>query len=72
MKRPKNFFDLDDFRSCRSSDYMSSTVLILLNKKEKFCLSLHYNGSNSYLFVSGVKTYLFKATNSELFAYALC
>ena len=50
---------------------MSSTVLILLNKKEKFCLSLHYNGSNSYLFVSGVKTYLFKATNSELFAYAL-
>ena len=27
--------------------------LILLKKNKKFCLSLHYNGANSYLFVNG-------------------
>ena len=25
------------------------------NTNEKFCLSLHYNGANSYLFVNGIK-----------------
>ena len=29
-------------------------------------LSLHYNGSNNYLFVNGVKIYHFKAKDSEL------
>ena len=29
--------------------------------KKKFCLSLHYNGANSYLFVSGTEIYKFKA-----------
>ena len=29
--------------------------------KKKFCLSLHYNGANSYLFVNGIKIYKFKA-----------
>ena len=27
----------------------------------KFCLSLHYNGTNSYLFVNGTEIYKFKA-----------
>ena len=29
--------------------------------KKKFCLSLHYNGANSYLFVNGAEIYKFKA-----------
>ena len=31
-----------------------------MNRK-KFCLSLHYNGANSYLFVNGKKITKFKA-----------
>ena len=27
---------------------------------KKFCLSLHYNGDNSYLFVDGVEQFKFK------------
>ena len=34
--------------------------------KKKFCLSLHYNGANSYLFVNGTKIYKFKAKYSEI------
>ena len=30
-------------------------------QQKKFCLSLHYNGVNSYLFVNGVEIYKFKA-----------
>ena len=30
------------------------------NTNEKFCLSLHYNGANSNLFVNGTKIYKFK------------
>ena len=38
----------------------------------KFCLSLHYNGANSYLFVNGAKIIKFKAKNSEITAHPLC
>ena len=31
-----------------------------------FCLSLHYNGSNSFLFVNAKKIYQFKAKDSEI------
>ena len=37
-----------------------------------FCLSLHYNGANSYLFVSGIEIYKFKAKDSEIVATLLC
>ena len=30
-----------------------------------FCLSLHYNGNNRFLFVNATKTYQIKAKNSE-------
>ena len=33
--------------------------------KKKFCLSLHVNGANSYLFVNGTEIYKFKAKDSE-------
>ena len=38
----------------------------------KFCLSLHYNGSNSFLFVNATKRYQFKANDSEIKKYPLC
>ena len=40
--------------------------------KKKFCLSLHYNGANSYLFVNGTEIYKFKAKDSEIVAGPLC
>ena len=40
--------------------------------KKKFCLSLHYNGANSYLFVNGTEIYKFKAKDSETVASPLC
>ena len=41
-------------------------------KNRKFCLSLHYNGANSYLFVNGTEIIKFKAKDSEILAYSLC
>ena len=40
--------------------------------KKKFCLSLHYNGANSYLFVNGAEIHKFKAKDSESVASPLC
>ena len=41
-------------------------------KNKKFCLSLHYNGVNSYLFVNSTEIYKFKAKDSEIVASPLC
>ena len=38
----------------------------------KFYLSLHYNGSNSYLFVNGKEIHKFKTKDSEIIAAPLC
>ena len=38
----------------------------------KICLSLHYNGANSYLFANGTEVIKFKAKDSEITAYPLC
>ena len=40
--------------------------------KKKFCLSWHYNGGNSFLFVNGTEIYKFKAKDSEIVATPLC
>ena len=37
-----------------------------------FCLSLHYNGDNSYLLVNGKEVTKFKAKNSDLIKYPMC
>ena len=37
-----------------------------------FCLSLHYNGANSYLFVNGTEIYKFKAKDYEIVPSTLC
>ena len=38
----------------------------------KFCLSLHYNGSNSYLFVNDTEIHKFKAKDSEIIGAPIC
>ena len=40
--------------------------------RKKFCLSLHYNGANSYLFVNGTEIYKFKAKDSEIVPCPSC
>ena len=40
--------------------------------KKKFCLSLHQNGTNIYLFVNGTEIQKFKAKGSEIVASPLC
>ena len=40
--------------------------------KNKFCFSLHYSGSNSYLFVNGTEIIKFKAKDSEIVTSPLC
>ena len=39
---------------------------------KKFCLSLHYNGANNYLFVNGIEIIRFKTKDSEIVATPLC
>ena len=40
--------------------------------KKKVCLSVHYHGANSYLFVNGTEIYKFKAKDYEIVASPLC
>ena len=40
--------------------------------KKKFCLSLHYNWANSYLFVNGIEICKFKAKDTKIVASPLC
>ena len=40
--------------------------------RNKFCLSLHYNGANSYLFVNGTKIYKFKAKDFKVLVGPVC
>ena len=41
-------------------------------KNKKFCLSLHYNKENSYLFVNGTEIIKFKSKDVEVLPYQLC
>ena len=40
--------------------------------RKEFCLSLHYNGANSYLFVNSKKIIKFKAKDAKIVASQLC
>ena len=44
----------------------------LTARKKKFCLSLHYNRANSYLFVNGTEIIKFKPKDSKIVASPLC
>ena len=39
---------------------------------KKFCLNLHYNGANSYLFINGTEIHKFNAKDSKIVATPLC
>ena len=39
---------------------------------KRICLSLYFNGANSYLFVNGKEIYKFKAKDSEIVLNILC
>ena len=39
---------------------------------KKFCLSLHYNGANSYLFVNGTEIHKFNIKDYEVVTTHLC
>ena len=49
---------------------MYSINFTVTNKK--FCLSLHNNGANSYLFVNDTDIYKFKAKDSEILVGPIC
>ena len=53
-----------------SADKMYSINFTEHNKK--FCLSLHYNGTNSYLFFNGTEIHTFKRKDSEIVETPLC
>ena len=40
--------------------------------RKKCCLSLHYNGANSYLFANSTEIIKFKAQSSNIIATPLC
>ena len=39
---------------------------------KRFCLSLHYNKENSYLFVNGTEIIKFKSKDLEILPHPLC
>ena len=59
-KRPGNGFD--DTTLTVGKEYSINFPV----QQKKFCLSLHCNGVNSYIFVNGVKIQKFKAKDSEV------
>ena len=53
-----------------TTEKMYSINFIVTNKN--FCLSLHYNRANSYLFVNGTKIYKFKGKDFEILVGPVC
>ena len=47
------------------------TAINFTQSGKRFVLSLHYNGSNSFLFVNATKVYQLKAKNAEIKYYSL-
>ena len=47
-------------------------LINITRSRKNFCLSLHDNKSNSFLYFNHVKTYQFKARASEIKPYPLC
>ena len=74
--RTKNNLVLDkDFIQGLGNTTIYAEKLYSINFTEnnkKFCLGLHYNGANSYLFVNGIEIHKFKAKYFEIAATPLC
>ena len=55
--------------------FISSKKMYSINfskNNKRFCLRLHYNGANSYLFVNGLEIIILKAKDSKIVASPLC
>ena len=48
------------------------SINFTVTRKFKFCLSLYYNGANSYLYFNGREIIKFKAKDSEIVVTPLC
>ena len=59
---------LDDTTLTAEAKYLTN----FSRSNKKFCLKLHFNWRNSFLFVNTTKIYQFKAKDSEIKDYALC
>ena len=59
---------LDDTKLTAEAKY----PINFTKSNKRFVLSLHYNRSNSFLFVNTTKIYQFKAKDSEIKKYPLC
>ena len=53
-----------------TAEKMYSINFAVTNKE--FCVSLHYNGANSYFFVNGTEIYKFKPKGSEILEGPIC
>ena len=53
-----------------TAEKMYSINFTVSNKK--LCLSLHYSGANSYLFINGTEIYKFKAKDSNIVPSPIC
>ena len=74
-KRKKDILILGKGPKQRLEHTLSAEKKYSINFKDhnkNFCLSLHYNGTNSYLFVNGKETHKFKAKDSETVVTPLC
>ena len=74
--KTKNILVLDkDFLQGLDNATIYAEKMYSINFTEnnkKFCLNLHYNGANSYLFVNGTEIQKFKAKDSEIVVTPLC
>ena len=73
-KRKKDILILSKGPTQGLEHTLSAEKIYSINVAEhnkKFCLSLHYNGTNSYLSVSGKEINDFKAKDSEVVATLL-
>ena len=55
-----------------NTDYRKNYSINFREHNKKFCLSLHYNGANSYFSFNGTEIHKFKAKDSEVNAIPLC
>ena len=73
--RKKDILILGKGPTQRLEHTLSAEKMYSINFTEnnkKCCLSLHYNGANSYLFLNGREIYKFKVKDSEILVTPLC
>ena len=73
--KKKDILVLGKWRTQGLEQTLSAEKMYSINftiTRKRLCLSLHYNGANSYLFVNGTAIIKFKAKDSEIVATPLC